>query len=67
LQEAQTLYLEGRRARWRNFVGAPLREFYRRFVGLRGYRDGALGLFLCAALAYFEWIKYAHLKGLARL
>jgi glycosyltransferase involved in cell wall biosynthesis len=67
LQEAQTLYLEGRRARWRNFVGAPAREFFRRFVTLGGYRDGALGLFMCAALAYFEWIKYAHLKGLARL
>lgn len=66
LQEAQTLYLAGRRARWRNFVGAPLREFRRRYVGLGGYRDGALGLFLCAALAYFELVKYLHLKGLER-
>jgi glycosyltransferase involved in cell wall biosynthesis len=64
IQEAQTLYLAGRRARWRNFVGAPLREFYRRFVQLGGYRDGALGLFLCAALAYFEIVKFVHLKGL---
>jgi glycosyltransferase involved in cell wall biosynthesis len=64
LQEAQTLYLAGARARWRNLVGAPLREFQRRYVKLGGYRDGALGLFLCAALAYFELVKYAHLKGL---
>ncbi|MFL5807245.1 MAG: glycosyltransferase family 2 protein [Roseiflexaceae bacterium] len=64
LQEAQTLYLAGGRARWRNFIGAPLREFQRRYVKLGGYRDGALGLFMCAALAYFELVKYAHLKGL---
>ncbi|MFO7169022.1 MAG: glycosyltransferase family 2 protein [Chloroflexota bacterium] len=67
LHEAQTLYLAGRRARWRNFVGAPARELYRRFVALKGYRDGALGLFLCATLAYFELVKYIHLKGLERL
>jgi glycosyltransferase involved in cell wall biosynthesis len=64
IQEAQTLHLAGRRARWRNFAGAPLREFHRRYVVLGGWRDGALGLFLCATLAYFEWVKFVHLKGL---
>jgi glycosyltransferase involved in cell wall biosynthesis len=64
IQEAQTLYRSGRRARWRNFVGAPLREFWRRYVALGGYRDGAIGLLLCATLAYFECVKFAHLKGL---
>jgi glycosyltransferase involved in cell wall biosynthesis len=64
IQEAQTLYLEGRRARWRNLIGAPLREFVRRFVKLGGWRDGALGLLLCCTLAYFEAIKFVHLKGL---
>jgi glycosyltransferase involved in cell wall biosynthesis len=67
IQEAQTLHLAGRRARWRNFVGAPLREFHRRYVALGGWRDGPLGLFLCATLAYFEWVKFVHLKGLERL
>ncbi len=67
IQEAQTLWHEGRRARWRNFVGAPLREFVRRYVRLGGWRDGMLGLFLCATLAYFELIKFAHLKGLENL
>jgi glycosyltransferase involved in cell wall biosynthesis len=67
IQEAQTLYLAGRRARWRNFVGAPLREFRRRYIALGGWRDGALGLFMCAVLAYFELVKYAHLKALERL
>ncbi|MEN9936207.1 MAG: hypothetical protein RLZZ387_2786 [Chloroflexota bacterium] len=67
LHEAQTLYLSGARARWRNFVGAPARELLRRYLRLGGYRDGAVGLFMCAALAYFELVKYAHLKGLERL
>lgn len=63
-QEAQTLFLHGRRARWRNLVGAPLREFVRRFVQLGGWRDGILGLLLCGTLAHFEAVKFAHLKGL---
>lgn len=67
IQEAQTLYLAGQRARWRNFIGAPLREFYRRYLQLGGYRDGALGLLLCGTLAFFELIKFAHLKGLERV
>jgi glycosyltransferase involved in cell wall biosynthesis len=64
IQEAQTLYQAGRRARWRNFVGAPLREFRRRYISLGGYRDGAVGLLLCATLAYFEWVKFVHMKAL---
>ncbi|HJZ45668.1 MAG TPA: glycosyltransferase family 2 protein [Roseiflexaceae bacterium] len=67
MEEAQTLYRAGRRARWRNFVGAPLREFWRRYLTLGGYRDGAVGLLLCATLAYFEWVKFAHLKGLEHI
>jgi glycosyltransferase involved in cell wall biosynthesis len=66
IQEAQALYQAGQRARWRNFIGAPLREFQRRYLALGGYRDGAVGLVLCATLAYFELIKFAHLKGLER-
>ena len=67
IQEAQTLHLAGARARWRNFVGAPTRELLRRYVRLGGYRDGAVGLLMCATLAYFELVKYAHLKGLERV
>lgn len=66
IQEAQTLHRAGRRARARNFVGAPLREFHRRFVALGGWRDGALGLFLCATLACFEIVKFVHLRGLEK-
>lgn len=67
IHEAQTLWHEGRRARWRNFAGAPLREFVRRYVRLGGWRDGLLGLFLCATLAYFEFVKFVHLKGIERV
>jgi (heptosyl)LPS beta-1,4-glucosyltransferase len=66
IQEAHTLFLSGRPVRWRNFLGGPAREFYRRYIALRGYRDGAVGLLLCATLAYFEWIKLAHLKGIEK-
>jgi glycosyltransferase involved in cell wall biosynthesis len=63
--EARTLYAAGRRARWRNFIGAPARELWRRYVALGGWRDGLLGLFLCATLAWFEVVKFAMLRGIA--
>lgn len=61
LAEARTFAAEGRRARLRNFLGAPAREFVRRYIRLGGWRDGPLGLFLCAALAWFEVVKFAFL------
>jgi glycosyltransferase involved in cell wall biosynthesis len=64
LAEAQTLYLQGQRARRRNFVARPLREFVRRYLVLGGWRDGGLGLLLCGTLAWFELVKFAHLKGI---
>jgi glycosyltransferase involved in cell wall biosynthesis len=41
------------RPRPRAVIGQPLREFWRRYVTLRGYREGRLGLVLCALLAYY--------------
>lgn len=41
------------RPRARALVGQPLREFWRRFVTLRGYREGWLGLVLTAVLAFY--------------
>jgi glycosyltransferase involved in cell wall biosynthesis len=57
LAEARILASEGQRVRWRTFVGAPAREFWRRYVRLGGWRDGLLGLFLCGALAWFEVVR----------
>lgn len=62
LAEARILAAQGRRARWRNFLGAPARELWRRYVQLDGWRDGPLGLFLCASLAWFELVKFAFLR-----
>ena len=57
LAEARTLVADGQQVRWRTFVGAPLREFWRRFIVLHGWRDGLLGLFLCGTLAWFEVVR----------
>lgn len=64
LAEARMLHAAGRRTRWRNFLGAPARELWRRYVVLGGWRDGALGLFLCATLAWFELVKFVMLWGM---
>lgn len=37
----------------RALVGQPVREFWRRYVQLQGYREGWLGLVLCVLLAYY--------------
>jgi glycosyltransferase involved in cell wall biosynthesis len=41
------------RPRARALVGQPVREFWRRFVTLQGYRDGVLGLVLSLLLGYY--------------
>lgn len=46
--------------RVRAYLGAPAREFVRRFVSLKGYRDGLTGLFLSLVLA-FEEARAVHL------
>jgi glycosyltransferase involved in cell wall biosynthesis len=41
------------RPRLRALMGQPLREFWRRYVTLAGYREGGLGLVLSLLLAYY--------------
>lgn len=41
------------RPRARALVGQPAREFWRRFVTLRGYREGGLGFVLSTVLAFY--------------
>jgi glycosyltransferase involved in cell wall biosynthesis len=41
------------RPRARALVGQPLREFWRRYVSLQGYREGGLGLVLSLLLAFY--------------
>jgi glycosyltransferase involved in cell wall biosynthesis len=51
------------RPRTRALIGQPLKEFWRRYVELRGFREGALGLVLSLLLGYYAgkavWLAYA--------
>lgn len=49
-----SLQSQGHFPRARTFVGQPVREFWRRFLTLGGYRDGLLGLFLACAMGWYE-------------
>ena len=64
--EAAQLYARGVRARPRNFVLQPLRELRRRYVTLRGFRAGALGLQLSLVLSVANFVMYAELRRLER-
>jgi glycosyltransferase involved in cell wall biosynthesis len=54
----------GVRAKPRNFVLQPLREFRRRYWELRGYREGTLGLTLSLLLAVATFITYCEMVRL---
>ncbi len=51
--EAHIRLQEGGRPRLRHLVTQPLKEFWRRYVRLEGYRDGWHGFKLCALVAYY--------------
>ncbi len=64
--EAEMLWEQGLRARPRHLLTQPLREFHRRYVKLAGWRDGLLGLFLCAAMGYYRFHAFRYLWGMQR-
>jgi glycosyltransferase involved in cell wall biosynthesis len=65
--EATTLHRQGTRLRARTLVLQPIREFWRRYVKLRGYREGLHGLRLSLLLAYyFGWRYYVRLWQMRR-
>jgi hypothetical protein len=59
--DAGILFKQGVRPKPRNFVLQPLREFYRRFFALRGYRDGLHGVRLSALMAWYNYDMYRRL------
>lgn len=59
--EAQMLQEAGVRARRRNFLGGPLREFWQRLIGWRGFLDGPYGLVLALLMAYYRILVYREL------
>jgi len=64
--DAGQLWSQGERARPRNFVLQPARQFYWRWITLRGWRAGVHGLRLSLLMAYFEWQKYSELRRMSR-
>jgi len=65
--EAAILHKQGVRPRLRSYLGAPLREFWRRYVTLQGYTDGWPGLILCALVAYYYGFQVMlHLRRIGR-
>jgi (heptosyl)LPS beta-1,4-glucosyltransferase len=53
LEAGRWLATYRRRPRLRSVLGQPLREFWRRYVSLEGYREGGLGLVVCLVLAWY--------------
>ena len=51
--EAQRWLAQFGRPRVRALVGQPIREFWRRYIRLQGFREGWLGLVLSGLLAYY--------------
>jgi glycosyltransferase involved in cell wall biosynthesis len=62
--DAYALYQRGVRPRPYTPLLQPMRQFWWRFVSLRGYRDGLHGLRLSLFMAYYEWRKVRELQRL---
>jgi len=56
--EAGILVRRGIRPRPHNLLLQPLREFYRRYFTLQGYKDGGHGLLLSLLMAYYTFVAY---------
>jgi glycosyltransferase involved in cell wall biosynthesis len=64
--EAQVWCAEGKRAHWRGAIGQPIREFFRRYIGLHGWRDGGHGLLLSALMAYYALVRWQMLREMQK-
>jgi len=56
--EADILLERGVRLRPHSLVLQPLREFWRRYVSLQGFKDGGHGLLLSILMAYYTHVAY---------
>ncbi len=56
--DAKILFQQGVKPALQNYVLQPLRQFWWRFVTLKGYQDGAHGLLLSALMGWYEGRKY---------
>jgi glycosyltransferase involved in cell wall biosynthesis len=64
--DAKILYEQGVRPKPQNYVLQPLRQFWWRFVTLKGYQDGWHGLRLSVLMAWYELRKYGLLRQMWR-
>jgi glycosyltransferase involved in cell wall biosynthesis len=62
--EAQILLEQGVQTRPWTCVTMPLREFWRRFVTLHGYRDHLYGLLFGGLMAWYTFVTYRRLRTL---
>lgn len=64
--DANIMYQAGIRPKPHNYILQPLRQFWWRFITLKGYKDGLHGFRLSALLAWYELRKYFLLHRLWR-
>lgn len=62
--EAKILKEKGIRAKPWTYLTMPLREFYRRYVSLQGYKDGWVGLQICSLMSWYMLSTYMRLRRL---
>lgn len=59
--EVRTLRKRGMKAKVWSPVSMPLREFWRRYIKLEGYKDGLYGLILASLMAFYTMIAFTRL------
>jgi glycosyltransferase involved in cell wall biosynthesis len=64
--ETKILHDQGIYPRLWTYLAMPLREFWRRYVTLKGYRDGWVGALLCGLMGWYTFRAYARLRQLRR-
>jgi len=64
--EAQIMFEQGIRPKFRNFILQPLRHFRWRYLTLKGYQDRLHGLRLSLLMSWYELQKYIILRGMWR-
>jgi len=62
--EAQILREKKVRVRPWTYVTMPLREFWRRFVTMEGYRDHVYGILFCGLMSWYTLTTYLRLRKL---
>ena len=59
---AQEKMKNGFKVTWSHLVLRPPAKFFKNYIIFQGFRDGFLGLFLAASLAFYTFLKYAKTK-----